>query len=359
MQILRQADSAALAGRALEASPVQQRVAAAEVYLNRPAISGLIRVIEPEKKMNDSSPQTRGIAEEIRVFGRAIPHKALFAILLLAWIGLFHFLGNPNLGYAGLTSSLFNWLRIVYNSNPDETLGPYIPLVIIALIWWKREELSAVEKHVWWPALAGFALAALLHIAGYTIQQARVSIVAFVIGLYSLTGLLWGYRWMRATFFPVFLFAFAVPLTTDMEGLTLPLRQLATTITVMASRVLGINVIQEGTLMFDAAHRFQYNVEAACSGLRSLTTMLALGCIFAFTCFQQNWKRGLLILSAVPFAVIGNALRLLTIVIAAESAGQAAGNYVHKHPLFSLIPYVPAMVGMSLMARWLRKDPRK
>lgn len=111
--------------------------------------------------------------------------------------------------------------------------------------------------------------------------------------------------------------------------------------------------------MFDSAHRFQYNVEAACSGLRSLTTMLALACVFAFTSFQQNWKRGLLILSAVPFAILGNVLRLLTIIIAAEAAGQEAGSYVHKHWLFSLIPYFPAMVGMSLLARLLRSPQSK
>ena len=224
------------------------------------------------------------------------------------------------------------------------------------MIWWKRKELATVEKGIWWPALAGFALAIFLHMAGYIVQQARVSIIAFIIGMYSLTGLLWGHRWMRATFFPIFLFAFTVPLTSDFEGLTMPLRELATKFTVMVSRVLGINIIREGTLMFDPAHRFQYNVEAACSGLRSLTTMVALACVFAFTCFKQRGKRALLIFSAIPFAVIGNVLRLLTIVIAAEAAGQAAGNYVHNHWFFSLIPYLPAMIGMSLLARVLREN---
>jgi hypothetical protein len=38
--------------------------------------------------------------------------------------------------------------------------------------------------------------------------------------------------------------------------------------------------------------------------------------------------------------------------------GQSAGNYVHHHWLFSLIPYVPAMIGMSLLARWMREDSR-
>jgi exosortase len=123
--------------------------------------------------------------------------------------------------------------------------------------------------------------------------------------------------------------------------------------------VAGINVVQEGTLMFDAAHRFQYNVEAACSGLRSLTTMLGLACVLGFVWFKSTWKRALLIASAVPFAIAGNVCRLLAIIIAAEIAGQSAGNFVHHHWLFSLIPYLPAMIGMSLLARWLREDEPK
>ena len=147
-----------------------------------------------------------------------------------------------------------------------------------------------------------------------------------------------------------------LPLTNDMEGLTLPLRHMATKLTVIVSHGLGIDVIQQGTQILDRANRFQYDVEAACSGLRSLTTMLALACIFAFTAFRGTWKRALVIGSSVPFAVLGNTLRLLTIVIAAEHSGQKAGEFVHEHWFFSLVPYIPAMIGLMLLARWLRED---
>ena len=80
--------------------------------------------------------------------------------------------------------------------------------------------------------------------------------VAFFLGLYAITGLIWGRAWMKATFFPYFLFAFMLPLTNDMEGLTLPLRQLATKLTVLVSQGLGIDVVQQGTQIFDRANRF-------------------------------------------------------------------------------------------------------
>ena len=38
----------------------------------------------------------------------------------------------------------------------------------------------------------------------------------------------------------------------------------------------------------------------------------------------------------------------------AKMSGQAAGNYVHESAIFSLLPYVPAVIGMMLLGRWLK-----
>lgn len=328
-------------------------------------------------RQNEKPGEPRGFAEELRAFGEAIPHKSIFAVLLIAWLSLFHFFGNPTLGYIN-TRSMFGWMRNSYVNSADDSLGGLIPFVVLALFWWKREELVAAPKRVWWPPLALFALGVLLHIVGYTVQQTRLSVVGFFFGLYAIMGLLWGWSVLRASFFPFFLFAFTVPLTGEMEGLTLPLRHLATKITVALSHLLGIDVLREGTLIKDRAGHFGYNVEAACSGLRSLTTMLMLGCIFGFITFKSNWKRALLIASALPLAVLGNVVRLLSIVVSAnwkydqmvqrqqpaalaEQAAQALGSYVHDHAIFKLVPYIPAFVGMMLLARWLREkdEPRE
>ena len=328
--------------------------------------------MQSEMKQPTTNREPRGFGEDVRALGDAVPHKAIFAALLLAWVALFHFFGNPTLGYIN-TRSMFGWMRNSYVQSTDDSLGMFIPFVVLALLWWKREELAAAQKKVWWPPLALFALGVVLHVVGYTVQQTRLSIVGFFFGLYAIVGLLWGWQMLRATFFPFFLFAFTVPLTGEMEGLTLPLRQLATKITVVVSHLLGINVLQEGTLIKDQAGHFAYNVEAACSGLRSLTTMLTLGCIFGFTTFRSQWKRGVLIASAIPLAVFGNVVRLLGIVVSAnwkydqmiqaqqpvsvaEQAAQALGSYVHEHSLLKLIPYVPAFIGMMLLARWLREE---
>jgi len=53
--------------------------------------------------------------------------------------------------------------------------------------------------------------------------------------------------------------------------------------------------------------------------------------------------------------VIGNVIRLVTIIVASESFGQAAGNYVHESAWFSLLPYVPAFLGLLWLGHSLRE----
>src|SRR5215207_504957 len=126
--------------------------------------------LETTEAILNSPEEKPGFMEEWREFSAAIPHKGLFAILAAAWVALFHFYGNSTLGYGGLTPSAFSWLRLIYSNDVDESLAMYVPVVVLALLWWKRQELIRVEKRIWWPGLVGFGLAVLLHVAGYVIQ---------------------------------------------------------------------------------------------------------------------------------------------------------------------------------------------
>jgi exosortase len=319
------------------------------------------------------APATRGFLDELRSLGEAVPHKAIFGVIFVAWIALFHFLGNPTLGYIN-TRSMFGWLQNAYSQSTDDNLGMLVPIAVILLLWWKREELAAAPKQLWWPPIVLFVFAALLHVAGYTVQQTRLSVVSFFLGLYAVMGLLWGWEILRATFFPFFLFAFSVPLPTDLEGLTIPLRVIAAKLAVGTSHLMGIDdLIRQGTKLMHEKRGVSYDVEAACSGMRSLTVMLAMGCIFGFVFFRKNWKRALMILSAIPLAILSNLLRLQTVVIGgtwkydqmdaakaskmvATKAGQDFGMYLHDHEILKYVPYVLGFAGMMLLARWLRRD---
>lgn len=287
---------------------------------------------------------------------RQLPAKGLFFSLAALWIGFFHFFGNSTLGYVN-TPSLFGWLEWIYKNSADDAHGRYIPFVVLALAWWKRKELLAVPSRHWWPAITLLICALLLHFLGFSIQQSQVSVVAFFLGLYALIGMVWGPQWMRATFFPFLLFAFCVPINNVIGGLTFQLRLVATIITSgICKSVLGINVVQDGTRIFDAMGQYQYEIAAACSGIRSLTAIVAMAVIYAFVAFRAHWRRLIIIGAAFPLAVLANVFRLSTIIISAEAFGQKAGDTVHESWWLSLGPYVPAIAGILLLGRWLSED---
>lgn len=304
---------------------------------------------------SDLPPPPPGVAVELADAWHATPAKALFFAVLAAWIWLFHALGNSTFGYVD-SPSLFGWLNYSYAQSKDDELGRYMPFLVLALCWWKRDDLVAVPKSPWIGGLALLLLALALHLGGFAIQQTRLSVVAFYVGLYGLMGCFWGWRFLQAIFFPYFLLAFCLPVGTLADTLTLPLRMLATTLTAGISKyILGVKLIQEGTSIFDAQRTFKYEVAAACGGLRSLTATVAIASIYAFINLTTAWKRVVVILSALPFAVAGNVLRLLLIVIAAEAFGQKAGNWVHDNSILSLVPYVPAFLGLGALGKWLRE----
>ena len=306
--------------------------------------------------------QENWLAEFRREFAecwRLMPDKGIFLGLFTAWLALFHFLGNSTLGYTH-TPSLFGWLKFIFTTSVDEQHGKFVPLVVLGLFWWKRKILLAAPKQIWWPALGLVAASLLLHLVGFMVQQTRISVVAFFAGLYGLTGLVWGWQWMKASLFPFFIFAFCVPVAAALEPVTLPLRLLVAKISSSLALMLGVDVRCEGTQLFDPFRTFNYDVAPACSGIRSLTAILALATIYAFVSFGKKWERLVLVASALPLAILANVFRMLTIIVAAELFGQGAGNYVHEGgPLgiLKLLPYAPAILGLLFIGRWL--DRRK
>jgi exosortase len=297
---------------------------------------------------------------------RELPDKPVLVVLLVVWIGLFHVLGVSTLGYIKQPSIFGWWFWMMTRGVEDhpsrildheEAHAWVMPFVVLGLLWWQRERCLALAKRIWWPALGLFVGALALHFAAYFVQQPRFSLLALFLGAYALTGIVWGPAWLRLAFFPFALLVFCVPLGGAAEIITVPLRVFATQITVgVAHTILGLDVIRAGTSILDPGGRYQYEVAAACSGMRSLTAITALALIAGIVTFHSNWRRLLMVVAAVPLAVAGNVLRLLVIIIAAEAFGQEAGSAVHASSVFSLLPYIPAFVGVLALTHWLRED---
>ena len=305
-----------------------------------------------------TSEPPRGWRTDIADSWRRLPNKAFFVGLLAAWLALFQFLGNSIFGYVH-SPSLLQWMYNAYNSegiSSDDAVGDLIPFLVLALFWRKREELLRLPLRNWMPALLIVVAGLVMHIVGYLIQEPRLSIVALFVGVYGLMGLAWGPAWLRHSFFPFFLFVFCVPTSVVLEPITFPLRLLVSTLVEWISHyVFGIGVQRMGTQLFDPLGTYQYDVAAACSGIRSLVAIFLFATVSGFLMLRSPWKRVLMMLLSVPFAILGNLLRMLLIIFAAVMGGQEWGNYVHESTIISLVPYIPAFIGLLLVAWWLEK----
>jgi exosortase len=321
--------------------------------------SGKLGVLEPE-------PMTTGqengrptlLSEFLHEFPgawKAIPEKGLFVALFGCWLVFFDFLGNSTLGYLN-SRSLFAWAIYAYDGSEDDRHGYLIPFLVLGLLWWKRKELATLQTRLWLGGIWVVAIALIMHLAGYFGQQTRISLAAFFFGIYGIMGLVWGPKVLKATFFPMCLFAFAIPLNTLAETVTFPLRVLATKAScLVAGNVLGIDVVRIGTQVTNKAGTFQFEVAAACSGMRSLTAILALCTIYGFMQFRALGRRVAIIAAAVPLAIAANVARLLTIIIVSEAFGQKYGMAVHDSAWFSLLPYIPAIVGVMVLGHFLKE----
>jgi exosortase/archaeosortase family protein len=67
-----------------------------------------------------------------------------------------------------------------------------------------------------------------------------------------------------------------------------------------------------------------------------------------------------MIASAFPLSMLGNLVRMLSIIIAAEMGGQSSGDWVHEggpYGIFSLLPYLLAFGGLLILEHYLRDPP--
>jgi exosortase len=283
-----------------------------------------------------------------------LPNRWFYLALTTAWVMLFVFLGNTTFNYLD-SPSLPVWMFKIYTSPAaDEGHGVLIPFVVLVLYWWKRKELLAQPPGLWSPAIGLIVFALLLHIVGFISQQQRLSVVGFFLGLYGLTGLAWGRHWLKASFFPFFLLAFCIPIGEFAVPLTMPLRLLVARIVEIIAHVgLAPDLLRDGTQLFDAEHTFAYEVAPACSGIRSLVALLALATIYGFLTFKAPWKRVVMMLVALPLAVLGNVVRLCFTIGVAETFGQRAGKAVETDAGY--LTFLVAIGCAYLISRWLEK----
>jgi EpsI family protein len=185
------------------------------------------------------------------------------------------------------------------------------------------------------------------------VQQTRLSILAFLLFTWGVLALGGGRRWGRAAAFPLGFMVFALPLNMlDTAGFFL--RVGVTDVAYHASRLLGLDVIRNGTQLLSPDGSYNYDVAAACSGVRSLMALAALTVLLGYLGFRAWWARALIGLLVFPYAFVGNVVRIFAIIVAAEWQGQRAGTIVHEWFGFLIFVIVLGLVQATiwLLGKW-------
>ena len=232
---------------------------------------------------------------------------------------LFHLHGNSQ-EIATSRHSIFLWLRTRWID--DFAYCQFLPLASLFALWLRRKEIAAAPRKPNFLGIPVVLIALFLHWVGVLAQQPRISVAAFILLLWGIPFLLYGYALARWLLFPCGYLFLAIPLN-FIDSMTAPLRLLATTVSAFLLNGFGLEVQRVGAGLFSGAgSSFAFNVAPECSGLRSLLAMTSLMAFYAWFSQETLLKKWALFLFCIPVAVLANICRIILVVIVAAFFGQ-------------------------------------
>jgi exosortase len=209
--------------------------------------------------------------------------------------------------------------------------GLLIPFIIGFILWSTRDRFkeTPARPSVWWGGTA--VLMALLALwagtAGAELFTQRVSLVLMLAGIVVY---FWGFRILRLTMVPLVLLVLAIPVPLIIwNKIAFPLQIFASRCAVWTMRAFGISVLRAGNVIEllprGSFETKKLEVVEACSGIRSLMTLLTLSVVFAYVTRPTDsgtgprgpwwkryglWRSAILVIAAIPIAILTNAMRV-------------------------------------------------
>lgn len=231
---------------------------------------------------------------------RGLPVPANLAVMLLVLFGLF-----LALTYTGVGLLMARW-----DSDSNYGHGYLIPFISLYFIWAKKDELRKLKAEVCMWGLVLFGMGVPLRFLAMPLASAVLSGIAIVVMLNGLLLYLGGRRVYKLLWLPALYLIFMVPLPQSLHNLIAnPLQHFASWAAAgILDRLLGVPTLRTGNIIKLAGHTLQ--VAEACSGMRSIMGLLALGIAFAYFWERPVWERAFLLLSTIPIAIIANITRV-------------------------------------------------
>jgi len=253
--------------------------------------------------------------------------------------------------YATVLVKLFNdWWN-----DENYSHGLLIPFIIGYILWTQRDRLARASVRpslLLGGAAILFALFALwAGVAGAELYTQRLSLILLLTGI---TVYFWGFSLLRLLLVPLGLLFLAMPIPAIVfNKIAFPLQLFASRCAVWSMSMLGIPVLRQGNIIelkpLNSFDTKKLEVVEACSGIRSLMTLMTLAVVFAYFTHSPSgdppssgkrfgwlrsywfWRSTIIVVSAVPIAILTNAFRVSGTGVLAHYYGTAvADGFFHS-----------------------------
>lgn len=243
--------------------------------------------------------------------------------VVLFWLVL---VGVLTLLYWGIMRDL----GIQWWDDDNYNHGFLIPLFSGFLVWRERHRLRAIEPAgslLGLPVLVGGIALLFLGDLGAENFLMRGSLLVILAGLVLFLS---GRATFRAVIFPLGYLLFMIPLPGILfYAVTFPLQRLAAEQAAWALDVLGVPVLLDGNIIH--LSQLSLGVTEACSGIRSLISLLAGAVAWAYLMLPGGWLAVAFVASAVPITIVANSARVVATGLIGQWIGvEYASGFFHE-----------------------------
>ena len=236
-------------------------------------------------------------------------------------------------------------------SDPNYGHGILIPLIALYFVFVNRSRITGFTPK---PCIFGLVIVLFGMFLRYvsmplaSVVLAGIAMVVMANGLLMYVG---GWQVYKALWFPAVYLFLMLPLPDMIHTmLAFPLQLFASKVSAaILQYVFGVSLMLQGNVLILANQTL--SVEEACSGMRSILGLVALGVAFAYLAKRNFWEQAILVASTIPIAITVNVIRILVTALLHEWGYSSLAEGVY-HTLTGWFVFLFALV-MFLGVNWV------
>jgi exosortase len=245
-----------------------------------------------------------------------------------------------------------------WSTDATYSHGFVVPVLALFLVWQRRDQLQRTPAM---PSASGLLILASslgLFVAGSIGAElfvTRVSIIGVIAGTLVYA---FGWQHLRLVAFPLAFLLFMIPVPSIVFGhAAVSLQLIASQLGENLLRAADVPVLRDGNLLKLSSVTLEVN--EACSGIRSLGTLVMMTTLIGYLFQRRAWGRVVLPVAAIPLAIGLNGVRIAVTGMATLRFGPLAASEA-VHTASGWVVFVAALAclwGMHLVMQSVDRHP--